>query len=194
VYREEGKVVRTPATIRVTPEQHHIRLHLPTRVSHIVEQFRAAELRQMHGRLPLERDLPGRRAKVNPRQLWQPVGDLRVNPGDRLVVVASGQWTIGAKGEACGPEGYDRGDPRYKHYYDGAGAPARLATDANYGAVLVRIGLAGTLTAVGAETGFTARAGGLVMLDVNEGGAAELRKDNRGQMDVKVIVIPKGEH
>ena len=117
---------------------------------------------------------------------------MRVNPGDRLIQVPRGQWTIGSKGEPCVADGYDRDDPKFRHYYEGKDAPTRQVREANYGALLARVGFpGGTIVPVGAETGITARVSGIVLFDVNEGSTPELRKDNRGTMEVKVIVIPK---
>jgi len=193
VYREGDKVVRTPASIRLpAAERPTIRLRLAGHADFVAEQFRTDHLRSLHGRLILERDLPGKKVRVNPKELWEPAGEVRVNAGDRLILVPSGQWTIGSKGEPCGPEGYDRNDPKFKHYYEGGSAPTRQVQDANYGALLVRVGFpGGSIVPVGAETGITARVGGIVLFDVNEGSTPELRKDNRGSMEVKVIVIPK---
>ncbi len=193
VYREGETVVRTPAKIRLpASERPSIRLRLPGYADFVAEQFRSDHLRSLHGRLVLERDLPGKKVRVNPKELWEPAGDVRVNPGDRLILVPSGQWIIGSKGEAVGPAGYDRNDPKFKHYYEGESAPTRQVPDANYGALLVRVGFpGGAIMPVGVETGITARVGGIVLFDVNEGTTQELRKDNRGSMEVKVIVIPK---
>lgn len=192
-YRDGENVVRTPARIRLsTADRPTIRLRLPGHADFVVEQFRADQLRSVHGRLIPERDLPGKKVRVNPREIWQPVGEIRVNAGDRLIVIPSGQWVIGSKGETCGPAGYDPKDPKFAHYYEGAGAPSRQVQDANYGALLVRVGFPGGMTvAVPGETAITALAGGIVLFDVNEGSVPELRKDNRGAMEVKVIVIPK---
>ncbi len=190
IYREGATVAKTPCTIRIAPETHAVRVQLPGYADHVVPEFRAQYLRSLHARLTPERDLPGRRVKVNARQVWESPGELRINAGDRLVVVASGQWTIGAKGEATGPDGYDRKDPAFQHYY-GASAPPRPVTEANYGALLVRIGFPGSVYAAGSEFGVTARQSGLVYFDVNESPTAELRKDNSGSLDVKVIIIPK---
>ncbi len=191
VYREGGRVVRTPARIRITPENHEIQLRMTGYVDHVVREFRARDLRQLHGRLTSERDLPGKRVRVNPRQTWQVVEGVRVNAGDRIVLFASGEWRIGDQGEACGPDGYDRANPQFKHYYEGASAPARQLRDANYGALLFRIGFPGPIFLAGAEGRTTAYTGGVLMLDVNEGMDEKLRKDNRGTLEVKVVVIPK---
>jgi len=191
-YREGGQLVRTPARIRLTPETHAIRLKLPGHADHVVPEFRAQHLRMLSARLTPYRDLPGKTVTVNPRQVWTLVEGVRVEPGDRLVVVASGEWKIGEKGETCGPDGYDRNDPAFKHYYEASG-PARQLQDANYGALLVRIGFPGPVFVAGSEGVVDARIGGVVMLDVNEGMAPQLRKDNRGSIRAKVIVIPRAD-
>jgi hypothetical protein len=191
IYREGERVARTPARIRVTPENHHIRLRLAGYVDHVVPEFRAQHMRELFGRLTPERDLPGKRVRVNPRRIWEVVEGMRVNAGDRVVVVASGEWKIGEKGEPCGPAGYDRKDPRFRHYYEGSSVPPRQMPEANYGALLFRIGFPGPVFLAAEEAGITARVGGVIMLDVNEGMDKEWRKDNSGTLDVKIIVIQK---
>lgn len=188
-FEQDGEPVLTPATLRLPPGTYAIRLSLPEHVDREVAGFRVEPGRVIEWRFQSERSLPGRTIRMDPRRGWTG-SNVNARPGDRFLIVASGRWIIGSRGEPCGPEGYPD-TPAFAHYYGGDGPPRQLDR-APYGALLVRVGVdpAARMAPVGSELRVQARTFGELMFDANELPGSEHRRDNRGNLDITIIPLP----
>lgn len=181
----EGESVLTPVRLRLPPGPHTLRLSLQDHVTKTYVKWSPQATPLVNWKFQHESALPPNQTlRLDPTKSWIP-SEVRVNIGDRVWIVPSGKWTIGSKSELCGPEGYPE-TSKFPHYY-GSGA-LRQNLNAPYGCLLVRFGYTAEPVAVTNTVKLQAPAQGILFFDVNE--KPELRKDNRGQMPVNIIVIP----
>jgi hypothetical protein len=117
---------------------------------------------------------------------WYPSGILIQN--DVVIAVrADGEWSCGAKGERCSPDGYPTSVPTYRHYSDPA---LRQVADAPYGALLAKIGKDGIPMVIGRAARFKAAGKGMLYFDVNEVTGKTARSDNTGEVTLHLSIIP----
>ncbi len=182
------EAVTTPIPLRIPPGAHTLTLMLDGYVSKTFEKWEPTPGTRLGWKFVSEIELPpAKTIRLEPPKAWTP-SELLLHIGDRLWIVPTGKWTIGRKGELCGPEGYPEG-LRFNHYYV-AGSTLRQVDTAPYGALLVRVGPFGDPIAVTNTLCLTVPATGSLYLDVNEKEDKELRRDNRGLLNVKLILIP----
>lgn len=103
----------------------------------------------------------------------------RVAEGEKVSVSASGRWQCFRMGAPCGPEGYPY--RRWNTQFE----------DANYGALLCRVGSAGKVRAVGERLEFEADATGVLQFYCNVREDPDVRKQCSGDMDVEIEVVRK---
>jgi hypothetical protein len=189
VIDSQGNDTLTPVRLRIPPGTNSLILSLDDHVTKIFDKWSPKPGSRVEWKFVHESDLPPTKTlKLEaPPKTWIPTG-LLLHMGDRVWIVPSGQWTIGRKGELCGSEGYPD-VPRFAHYYV-AGSTLRQVDTAPYGALLVRVGPSGDAIAVTNTVCVSASAMGALFLDVNEKADKDLRKDNRGIMNVKLVLIP----
>jgi hypothetical protein len=181
----EGEAVLTPARLRLPPGPHTLRLSLQDHVTKTYVKWAPASTPVIDWKFQHETNLPPTVSiRLDPTKSWTPT-EARVKIGDRIWIVPSGKWTIGSKSELCGPEGYPEGG-KFPHYY--SSTALRENMDAPYACLLVRFGYTAEPIAITGPVKLQAPAQGILFFDVNE--KPELRKDNRGQMAVNIIVIP----
>lgn len=187
----------TPLTIALEKGEYDVALrkddYLPSRI----DSFTAEPRARIEASLTHESELPGQRVMFSPGKSWHRT-KVEVETGDKIWIVAEGNWTIGRKGEAVGPQGYPRGE--YSHYY---GGELRKNRQAKYGALLMKIGEEyygapsevedKRAIVVNQRVGVTAKTWGEIWLDVNEREDADLRRDNRGSFKLRIVVLPGGE-
>jgi hypothetical protein len=190
LFREAGEPVKTPCTIRLPPGETDIRLSLPEHVDKEFPAFAAKTGAAIEWTFQPEKDLPGKTVPAQSRKIWASTG-ITVKRGDRIWILPSGQWTVGARNDNCGPDGYPN-TPQYAHYYKDPKAAPRQVPEAPYGALLAKVGYlpSAKIVVVGAGRTFQVGSGGELLLDANETAEESFRRDNRGSLDVKVIVIP----
>ncbi len=190
-WMEDGEPARTPCRLLLPPGPHAIRLSLAGHLDRDVAGFEAAPGRRVVWSFQSEKSLPGKTVRVDAKKPWEPSG-IRVELGQSFWVLAEGRWVCGSRGEPCGPEGYPDG-PAYRHYAAGTDATRQLP-DAPYGALLVRVGWEETRAkaVVGRERKLKSRSSGPLRFDINEGTEDDARKDNRGSLEVTVILLPTG--
>lgn len=189
-YRDDsGRPVRTPCSIRVREGVYTIRLSLPDHLDKEVAGWRATPDGRIAWKFAHELTLPAQTARVEARPVWAPT-EIQVQAGDRVWMIPSGRWSCGSQRETVGPEGYPETD-RYRHYYDAEGAGLRQLETAPYGALLARVGPHADPIPVASTTVVTAVSSGYIYFDINEATEPRLRNNNRGQLDVKVIRVPR---
>lgn len=184
-----GETARTPATLRLPPGPRTLSLRLDQHQPKTIDRWDPQRTPRVAWTFQHDTERrPTQIVKLDPSKGWTPAG-VRIAIGDRIWLIPSGQWTIGRKAELCGPDGYPD-TARFAHYYGGEAEDPRQTAQAPYGALLVRVGDWTEPTAVTNTLAMPAPAVGSLYLDVNEKLDKAWRKDNRGQMTVKVIVIP----
>ncbi len=185
-----GKPVVTPAQLRLPPGSHTLALLLEDHVAKSFDGWNPQTAPRVTWKFQHETSLPATATvKLDPARNWSPSG-VQVQIGDRIWLVPSGQWTIGRRNELCDASGYPETD-RFSHYYGAGGEDdPRQKTDAPYGALLVRVNADNEPAAITRTLCLRAPATGRLFFDVNEKPGKEFRKDNRGQLTVKLIVLP----
>lgn len=111
----------------------------------------------------------------------------RVDPGDKVIVTASGRWQCPRISSPCGPSGYPRSS---YHGYSWYGESLQYV-EINYGALLCRIGSGGAARAVNDRLEFVADASGPLQFTCNVKDDPGLRKQCSGDMDVEIEVARK---
>jgi hypothetical protein len=188
VVNPSGEPVLTPVRLRISPGTNTLTLTLENHVAKTFEKWSPKPGSRLEWKFVPEISLPpAKTIRLEPPKTWTS-SELLLHIGDRLWIVPSGQWTIGRKGELCGPEGYPEGF-KFEHYYV-AGSTLRLADTAPYGALLARVGPDGEAIVVTNTMCLLAPSTGTLFFDVNEKADKDLRKDNRGLMNIKLILIP----
>ncbi len=185
-----GEPVRTPCVLDVPAGAHTVRLAL---AGYLDVAATNLDLRQDRALSWVFREDPRvirKTLAVDAKGKWMPAG-VRVAKGDRVIMRASGTWVCGSRGEECGPEGYTN-DERSAHYYAGPESAPRQAPDLNYGALIVKTAEHAYPRGVGVASTFVADDEARLLFDINELADASLRRDNRGRMQVQVMVLPGG--
>jgi hypothetical protein len=108
--------------------------------------------------------------------------------GQRVRLSVEGQWGCGSRGELVGPEGYDIA--KFPQYYVNPALTPRVTTDASYGALLVRVGATGVWQTVGKALTLKADVSGPLVFEINEAPERNLRRDNKGALQVRVQSVP----
>jgi len=195
---QPGTESLTPMKIRLESGSYDIKLDKEDCLPKLIEGFRAGPGARIEAELKHESDLPGQRMAFSSAKTWKRT-KIKVETGDKIWVVAEGEWTAGSKGEAVGPAGYSRAE--YPHYY--SGADLRKFKEANYGALLMKVGEEyygapaevenKRAIAVNDRVGVTANTWGELWFDVNETEDGDERRNNRGALKLKVVVMPGGK-
>ncbi|MFO7534325.1 MAG: PEGA domain-containing protein [Kiritimatiellia bacterium] len=184
----EGDPVLTPARLRIPPGAHTLGLSLDDYVAKTFDKWSPQNSPHVAWKLQHESTLPPNKSlRLDPADSWI-AAELKARIGDRVWIVPTGKWTIGARGELCGPEGYAE-PARFNHYY-GTGPDPRQLTNAPYGALLVRFGYNAQPIAVTNTMRLQVPATGSLFFDVNEKTDKKFRKDNRGLMGISIIILP----
>jgi len=125
--------------------------------------------------------------RVPARPSWRG-GGVRVRKGDEVEITAAGTWSCGSGGESVDANGYPR-SVRFAAYYANPDRNRRQLPAANFGALLMRVGPAGgPVMAIGTRFAGTMAADGELQFDINEEDTTEARGDNRGNLDVRILV------
>lgn len=191
VYRlPSGEVALTPCTLRLLPGTVRLTLVLDEYVPHDVPEFRVTPGARLNWQFQSETDLPGTAVRVDSKTPWQ-VAKIEVKAGDRIWVIPEGTWTIGERGESCGPAGYN--DAKLTHYAAAKTSALRQVADAPYGVLLMRIGVKEKTQPIPVEKAMwiASPMSGVLAFDTNEIADPKARRDNRGSLNLKVIVIPR---
>jgi hypothetical protein len=114
---------------------------------------------------------------------------VRVNKGDIVTVEAEGAWACGSGKEVCDANGYPN-NKTFAVYYKDPDTHRRQMPDANYGALLMRIGADGPSVLAGTSLRYLAPDAGLLYFDINEGTGNRYRQDNAGTVVVRLTVAP----
>jgi hypothetical protein len=204
-FTPRGDFPVTPLTAMMEPGRRRIRLVLKHHLDYIIESYLARAGAAIDVDLLHESEIDGWERELRTGLgWWDSRIDVRV--GDRIWVAPRGGWACGRRGEVVGAAGYPPGE--YPHYYAGSEAGARRIENAAYGALLMKIdpgrfpppGAMAPPAAAESEpivvdglTGVDVRIPGSVLFDVNEAEGREHRRDNRGSMSLKIVVIPGGK-
>ncbi|MDZ4199629.1 MAG: hypothetical protein U1E27_10150, partial [Kiritimatiellia bacterium] len=186
-----GEPARTPCTIRLLPGKIRLTLALPDHVSRDIPEYDVIRGEQrVQWQFQAEADLPGTKARANARTGWEDSG-IEVKSGDKVWIVpdTGGSWTVGERGEPCGAEGYS--EEKHPHYAAQKVAALKQVAEAPYGGLVARIGFSGQPFSVAGRIGFIAPSSGKLWFDVNESPEATHRRDNRGTLSFKVVVISR---
>jgi len=196
-YYVPGEKSVTPLVLKLKPGRHSVIMTFPGCLKRKINNFDARRGGRLQYVFKREIDLPGQIVKVSSANTWVRTR-VNIKKGDKICVFPTGTWSCGSKGESVGPAGYSK--EKYPHYY---GGNLRKFPKANYGALLMKVGekyygaqsdvedkravpITG-LKSVKAETW------GELWFDVNEKEGPDQRRDNRGTIDVKVVVLPGGK-
>lgn len=185
-----GEDAVTPCTIRLMPGTVRLTLVLADYVDHDVPEFQVSSGIKMQWQFQAEMDLAGTPVRVDSKVPWKRT-PIEVKRGDKIWVIPDGSWTIGERGETCDAGGY--GDAKFLHYSVAKAPALRQMPSAPYGALLVRIGQ-GKLARpvlIDKPVKFTANTAGFLFFDTNESVDSKARLNNRGFLNLKVIVLPK---
>jgi hypothetical protein len=183
-----GAPALTPARLRVPPAPTSLRLSLKDHVAKSYDKWIPKQDQRLAWKFVHETALPPTKAlRLDPGKSWV-ASEVMVRPGDRIWLVPSGQWTVGTRGELCGPDGYPE-TQKFAHYY-ATGVDLRQKPDAPYGALLVKLSALAEPLVVTGTVCLQAPAHGALFFDVNEKTAKDVRRDNRGSMSVTIVVIP----
>lgn len=184
-YQVDGRDARTPFSLMLPPGTYAIRISLAGYQDAEAKTFEVKDGRQIQVALQPIKDLPGKVVHVDPLKPWADSG-IVLKKGDRVRLAITGQWACGSKGEMVGPGGYPN-KVGFGHYYLDPKASPRQVEGKPYGALLARIG-EGPIAVVGEMPGFIASTGGMLKFDINDAVDPVARRDNKGALDVKVIV------
>ncbi len=183
-----GQPLQTPARFQIIPGSYRLTLTLPNYVSQTISNWNPQTKPSLSLTLTHETKLPPTKIiRLDGTRSWVS-SELVVRPGDRLWVIPEGEWVIGARGERCGPEGYPK-TPAFAHYYQSVPDP-RQSLELPYGALLIRFGPYEDPLAVTNARLFRISTHGVFALDVNEKNDKDLRRNNRGQLTVRLIHLP----
>jgi hypothetical protein len=191
VYRlPSGEAALTPCTVRLLPGTVRLTLVLDEHVPHDVAEFKVTAGARMNWQFQSELDLPGTSFRVDAKTPWQ-VAKIEVATGDRIWVIPEGTWVIGERGETCGAAGYD--EAKLPHYAAAKTAALRQVAEAPYGALLMRIGVKEKSKPILIEKPLriVSPMSGVLGFDTNEISESKARRDNRGALSLKIIVIPR---
>jgi hypothetical protein len=191
VYRlPSGEVALTPCTVRLLPGVVRLTLVLEEYLPHDVAEFRVDKGVRLGWQFQSELDLPGTQVRVDSKTPWKAV-KIEVKPGDKIWVIPEGTWVIGERSESCGAAGYD--ESKFSHYAAAKTSALRQVADAPYGALLMRIGVTEKSPPIVIEKPLRIVSSrvGVLAFDTNEIADPKARRDNRGVLTLKVIVLPK---
>gem|GEM_PF-6707323 len=135
--------------------------------------------------------------KISPRGSYE--GDwvsttLTVKKGDEVSIKSSGKWKCGGRDTECGPEGYPDSRPRYIVKQSGQTMSVSSSVDrkrtsiGNYGALVYKIGAAGSVKVAGSSDVFISEEEGNIFLDANVAAGRDVRKGSKGELTVEIEV------
>jgi hypothetical protein len=191
LYREQTKIPQTPCTIVIAPGVHEILVKKPGYLDGVISGFQAKEGAQVTWTFLRDPAYVEKTVKVDAIRSWQTSG-VEVKKGDSITLEVSGTWSCGSGKEKVGPEGYPNDEKYFKYYLDPKSSP-RQVTEANYGALLMRIGKTGQVRAVSQNMKLKADADGAIFFDINEADDGKARRDNTGALNVKIIKVPSAK-
>lgn len=186
-YQVEGRDARSPFTMKLPAGTYAIRIALDGHVEQEAKSFAVTTGQTIAVRLIPLKEAPAKQVSVDSKQPWTDSG-IMVAKGDRIMISASGQWACGSKGELCGPAGYPN-TVAFNHYYLDPRNSPRLLEGKPYGALLAKVG-DGAPVVVGDGKGFIAQSEGALRFDINEAADPDIRRNNRGRLDVRIMVRP----
>ncbi len=184
-WRKDGKIETTPCKVDMTEGTHAIRLSLEGYLDKTVRNYEAKEGAQIYWPFQKDPNIVMRKFRVSAGATTST--RIKVKKGSRIRVEAQGKWRCGSRGEMVGPEGYENNQKFYRYYLPGSNA-RKILKDANYGALLAKIGKNGKPVATGKKTEFTARSEGILYFEPNEPNEGDARKDNSGTLTVRVMI------
>jgi len=181
---EFGKLI-TPCTLSIAPGRHALLLKRAYFKDKEVKNYVAMPGKRIKWIFEPADDLPWKEIKFKPRRGWKGTG-IKVWDETQFIIQAKGHWVCGRGGEPAGPTGYPRA--KFPQYYEDA---KLLKTGkAPYGALIMRIGLEGETNiynhAAIWQTGFDQ---GEIYLDINETEEDALRRNNRGELLIRIAVL-----
>lgn len=183
-----GAVCKTPCKALMTPGTHEVTLQLKHFEDKTAPAFTARHGASITWRFTPSKDLDWKEFEIEAGKGWKKTS-VKVWEGQSFLVQAAGQWVCGARGDLCGPQGYV--PTKQPHYYRGS-TQLKKYTQANYGALLMRIGEIGQTNYFGQHLLWKPdwEDQGSIYFDVNEADDRALRKGNRGRLKVRIAVLP----
>ncbi len=174
--------LKTPCDMTVIEGPREIRLTLFGYVDGVIKDFEAKPGAVAEWTFVKDRAMEKFTVRAFARTGWRG-SRIRVNKGDRLTIASFGQWSCGEGRENTDGDGYPR--QRFPQYYQAPHGDRRLIRNANYGALLMRIGEDGPVGVIGARTlQMVAPADGELYFGINEA-PAHLR-DNSGGLTLQI--------
>ncbi len=185
LWRKDGKIETTPCKVTMTEGKHAVRLSLEGYLDKTVRNYEAKEGAQIYWPFQKDPNIVMRKFRVSAGATTST--RIKVKKGSRIRVEAEGKWRCGSRGEMVGPDGYENNQKFYKYYLPGSDA-RKILRNANYGALLAKIGKNGKPVATGKKTEFTARSEGILYFEPNEPKEGGARTDNSGTLTVRVMI------
>lgn len=188
LYREASTIPKTPCTIVVAQGTHDILLKKPGYIDGVITKFQAKDGAHVTWTFVPDPAYVDKVIKVDALRSWQTSG-VEVKKMDSITLEVSGSWSCGSGKEKVGPEGYPNDEKYFKYYLDPKSSPRQIA-EANYGALLMRIGKTGQIRVIGQNTKLKADVDGVIFFDINEADDVKARRDNTGTLNVRIIKVP----
>lgn len=181
----DGGVV-TPCEILLAAGAHSIRLRARGFQDVVSAHYGMSSNRVLEWTFYNAAHVTKKNVAVSAMKRWT-AAEVKVNKGDVIAVEATGQWACARKGERCTADGYPINQEFYEYYLSPQNSP-REVRDANYGALIMKIGEDGTPVVVGSHGTLTAAEAGPLFFDINEADDGKSRHDNSGAIMVKLTV------
>lgn len=182
--------VITPCKLKMSPGAHALTMSLPGFVTYSSPTLQVVSNTTVNWYFKPDPRFARKTVSVPAAGLrWSSAG-VTVLKGDMICVYAEGKWSCASTSATCGPAGYPKNEQNATLYADPTQSP-RLFQDAEYGALLMRVGDSPTMYVVGSSARVISPAQGAVLLDINEMQDARLRKNNTGEVNATIIVVPK---
>jgi hypothetical protein len=184
LHAENEQIVRTPCTITVPEGGHRVRLTMEGYQDGVFDGFDCRDGKVLAWTFRKEAGLQETQVRVLAIGRWKSSG-VSVRAGEQIAVEASGTWSCGVRREPVDGNGYPN-DPRFFFYYVDPKRSPRQVKEANYGALLMRVGPGGEPIVVGSARRLTVPASGTLYFDINETDDFKAREDNAGSLQVRI--------
>lgn len=182
---DENGPRKTPCVLTVQPGIHSLRVSMLGYLDQFMSNRAFNADREIE--IPMQPDprIVRKKIIVPAKGKWAS-SNVKIRRGDHVSIEATGKWICGKKGDECGPNGYEVKDAYL--YYIGGEQYARQVMNANYGALIMKINANGVPQGV---RNISIKEEGTLFFDINELEDAKWRKDNSGQIEVDITVIPR---
>ena len=126
--------------------------------------------------------------KFDAKELDWKSSKVSVNKNDKILIQTKGKWTAGKDQEQTDYKGYPNNNTYFKYYIEDKYSPS-ITKDANYGAMIVKIGKKGKPFAVTTKKSIIANQSGILYFTINE--LDPNRTDNTGNIYIKTHISPE---